>query len=284
MMAMKILKIICVAALFLGATTENLFAAASFSLRPSKQEVVLSRGEVANRNIFLKNILGIDSVFSLAVKRISPFQNDANIFFEDLIFLSEHEIKLKNGEEAAIPFTLRIPADAPAGGYYGYILVSAKPAGTGEARAASALGALVFVRVDGPVKEEGRLVSFGSLGSIVFSRQPKLQYSFENSGDIFLNPYGKLILTHRLFGNSEMIDLPPRSVLPAKTKIREVILPSLWLPGPYMANLFLNRGYNDEIDAAAFKFWRLPWQFLALVAFVAILTILAFYLFKKRRP
>lgn len=260
--------------------------AASFSLKPVKQEIILEPGIKTRESVTVTNNLGYNSYFQIKLKNIE-LDRPGVYPLTDFLSLTEEEIIVAAGQTKTFYFDINIPAGTAPGGAYGYLQVIAHPnlQTTGEAGVSAALGSTVFVRIKGPIKEKGQLISFGIVG-----REFKLgtpfwwHFSFENSGNIYLNPYGKVLLTNRLIGTKTLVDIPPGSVLPGQTKLFEVKTDNLGLPGLYSAVLLLNRGYNNEVDMMETSFWFLPWPILIALSVLGLFLIFLLGLkFVKKR-
>ncbi|MFA5737114.1 MAG: hypothetical protein WCX70_00275 [Candidatus Paceibacterota bacterium] len=258
-----------------------LVQAASFSLRPAKQEIALEPGTSIHKSITITNNLGYNSYFKIKVKNIES-SHSSPYLLTDFVNLETAEIFVATDQTKTVYFDIDIPIQTKPGGAYGYFQVIARPISGKDigASVSAALGSSIFVRIKGPIKEAGRLVSFGIIGG----RQVKIRtplwwhFSFKNSGDIYLNPYGKILLTNKIIGTKQLVDVPPSSVLPGQTRLFEIKLNDLSFPGLYSAVLLLNRGYNNEIDILEIDFWFFPWSMLAIFLVAGLFFIFVFVL------
>lgn len=97
-----------------------------------------------------------------------------------------------------IPFTVRIPLDAPPGGHYAAILVGTQPIVDQERgsviRVSSFVSALLFVRIAGDVYEAGRIREF--VTEKRFYQKPEVTFTlrFENTGNVHLQPQGDIAI------------------------------------------------------------------------------------------
>ena len=260
--------------------------AESFSLRPAKQEVVLNPGVSAQESFTITNNLGRNSYFELKLKNIEL--NRPGVYpLTDFVSLEGERVFVADGQTKTVYFGINIPTETAPGGAYGFLQVIPRPnqGAKGEAGVSAALGSTIFVRVGGPVKEEGKLVSFGILGrQLKFAAPLEWHFSFENSGNIYLNPYGKMILVNKLTGSQTLVDIPPRSVLPGQTRLSETKTSALGFPGLYSASLLLNRGYNDEVDMRETSFWFLPWPILLIFSAILLffVWVIIFKIIRKK--
>jgi len=270
--------------LSIGLTIEPVFVfAGSFLVKPAKQEIILKPGDFAERKILITNNLGFNSYFLVRGIDIELPNHVGNLYLSDLLSFGNEEVFVADGSTKEITFLVQSKKETPPGGAYGYleILAKPKPENDGEAKISASLGSVIFVRIEGPIKEEGKLLSFGLIGrQIKFTTPFSWHFSFENTGNIYLNPYGKIFLKNNLTGGQAWVDIPPQSVLPKQTRLFEASSAVLGFPGHYTATLFFNRGYNNVVDSLAISFWFVPWPLLMLTGGMFLLLLL---FFKKNR-
>lgn len=195
------------------------------------------------------------------------------------------------GVEISIPVTIRVPLGAEAGGRYGSVILTARPAASANTPANVAietrLAVLLFLRIEGETTEEGKLESFGVVGGKRLVRAPSpdaplpLFLTFANSGDVHLNPYGDIAI-EPLFGDTITHRIDPWAVLPGSVRSREIPIIGTLAPGPHVVTLSLNRGYDDVIDTAVTRIWVLPTPAMS-AGLVAVLAIILFVLYRSIR-
>jgi len=135
------------------------------------------------------------------------------------IEISKDPIIVPRETSAEIPFSVRIPPNAPPGGHYAAILVGTRPLHDpnegSSIRVSSLVSSLLFVRVRGEVIEEGNIREF--LTDKTFYQEADVTFTlrFENEGNVHLKPQGdisiynmwgkergKLFINHKTnFGN-----------------------------------------------------------------------------------
>lgn len=106
---------------------------------------------------------------------------------------------IARGKSGEIPFTIKIPMDAPPGGHYAAILVGTQPpkdeaSGGASLKIASFVSSLLFVRIKGEIEERGRIREFRSISELY--QEPKADFvlRFENIGTTHLRPQGEITL------------------------------------------------------------------------------------------
>ncbi len=113
------------------------------------------------------------------------------------IEVSREPIFVPKGTSAEIPFSIRIPEDAPPGGHYAAILVGLEPAGDASGptiRVSSYVSSLFFVRIKGDVREEGGIREFRTNQSRYESAKVDFTLRFENTGTVHVRPAGSVII------------------------------------------------------------------------------------------
>lgn len=103
-------------------------------------------------------------------------------------------IVVSAGTSGSLPFTVRIPEDAPPGGHYAAILVGTQPgkvSGSGIA-VSSYVSSLIFVRIKGDVVESGRIREFSTGEELYQKPHADFLLRFENTGNTHLRPAGTI--------------------------------------------------------------------------------------------
>lgn len=209
------------------------------------------------------------------------------------ISFSTSSINLAPSEQRHVSFTVSVPSDAKAGGYYGGLLFSG---GTGINQK---IGVLLLVAVEGDVTKSAELVSFDGTAELVSHLPMTLTTRIKNSGDVFLQPYGFIQINNMLGGESATLGFnqDAGNILPSGTRrftttwqneevpddIPEII--KEWKNfgfGRYTANLVVQYGPADAIINASTTFWVVPWQ-LIIAAAIIILVLFAITRHKRQQ-
>ncbi len=270
-----------------------------FVLGPGKEELFLNPGDTSDREIQVTNRLGRDVDIKIEIEDFRGSRDPAETIvllgdkhgpysLKDYIKPELMSFRLSHGQRMIMPVKISIPQDAEPGGLYGSVLVAAQPpqdqlsaeAGkaTGGAKLVTRLGVLYFIRVSGPVKEEGLLKQFQTkLGQRFFENGPiAFEILFENNGSIHETPYGTVEFTNLLGKQVGALEVKPWFVLPDSLRARDVTWERGFLFGKYTARLKLNRGYDNIVDEMATTFWVIPWKLLSggLVLLILIIWVL----------
>lgn len=222
-------------------------------------------------------------------------KNDFLHWFE----LSQTSITLKPHQVAIVPFTVSAPSSAVPGGYYAVIFWRTVSSTNDKipVNINSKVGTLVFLKVNGDIKESGEVTEFGPQpkSDYYFSLPINFLVQFLNSGNIHLNPVGKIEITNWL-GQKEILSVntAKRYVLPQSSRRFEMVwgnpaqgnfFQNFWFElvqecnhlafGKYSATLSLTYGANQSRPITKeISFWLIPWRLItALIVVIIILLI-----------
>lgn len=268
-----------------------------FVVGPGKTELFLDPGESAKREISVTNRLGRDMRFRVEIEDFtgSMDPNRTVVFYgnkkgpyslRDYIQPETEEFTLAHGQRAVFDVNINIPEDAEPGGRYGSVIISTSPIvvdedevpGAGpQVAVVSRLANLLFVRVNGPVKEEGKLTGFKTTKSFYETGPVMFELLSENTGSVHLNNYGIVEVYNMLGKKVGEIQMDPWFVMPQSLRLREVAWESRnFLFGKYTAKASINRGYDDIVDVKETTFWVIPWKIIGLILVVLSTIIWAF--------
>lgn len=203
------------------------------------------------------------------------------------------QLLLKPRQIENLPVTIRIPADAAPGGYYGVVRFTATAPeldDTGVSLSAS-LGALILLRVSGDVKENLAIEEFsvatpsGTVKNMFESTPLTFIQRVKNNGNIHEQPVGQVIITD-MFGKKIAgvnVNLPPRNILPQTIRkfeqpLDKSVLGNKRLFGKYTATVTLTYGDKKQTVTSTKTFWVIPYTLIgvAIVALIAGFLALRF--------
>jgi len=217
----------------------------------------------------------IESSYSLK-KWISPFST---------LTLNPKQLK-------TFPVTIKIPANASPGGYYGVVRFTSKAPDlndTGVALSAS-LGSLLMIRVNGDAKEnvttEEFYVSSDNKKSTIFESTPiQLTERFKNNGNVDEAPTGQISISD-MFGKkiaNVNINLDGYKILPNSIRKYSQVLDyktigTKKLFGRYTAEMKVTYGSKKEVITSKITFWVVPYRMIgmAIVALIGAFIALRF--------
>lgn len=189
-----------------------------------------------------------------------------------------------------LPVTIRIPADAAPGGYYGVVRFTATPPeleGQGVSLSAS-LGALILLRVNGDIKESLAIEEFsvatpGGTVKTMFESTPLVFVQrIKNTGNIHEQPTGQVVITD-MFGKKIAgvnVNLPPRNILPQTIRkfeqtLDKSVLGNKRLFGKYTATLTMTYGEKKQTVTSQTTFWVIPYTLIGVGIIVLVGGFLA---------
>ncbi len=290
----KLALAIVASAIFIYPTLAG--AAGTFSLTPGKEEVSLAPGAATIKNLTVVNNLGREASFTLNLESVAGSevpgetvkfltQTASPYSLQRFLTLPVKTFTLRDGESRVVPVAIDVPATTPPGGYFGALTVAVTPESKSVTKVTARLSSLWFVKVDGPVAAAGHLLNFGPIGGVwqFWPKQLNFQFSFQNEGNTYLNPYGGIELKPRLaWGFTRSIIVPPNFVLPGSTRLFEIKAPAGTFCGWYKTTLKLNRGYNNVIDEQGGNLITCGRSFsFILLVIILILTGLTWWLVIK---
>lgn len=193
-----------------------------------------------------------------------------------------------------LPVTIRVPADAAPGGYYGVVRFTATAPeldGTGVSLSAS-LGALILLRVSGDVKEDLAIEQFEVTTSGKLSTdKPKTMFEstplvfvqrIKNNGNIHEQPVGQVVITD-MFGkkiaavnvNLETRNILPQTIRKFEQKLDSSVLGNKKLFGKYTATLTMTYGEKKQTVTSKTTFWVIPYTLIGVGIIVLVGGFLA---------
>lgn len=212
-----------------------------------------------------------------------------------IAFESDAPFTLAPQERVNIPFTIRIPKDAAPGGHFAAIhlgtVQQAKEGTQPEIGILAATSALIFVRVNGDVRDQLVIREFSTDRTSYGHLPATFIIRTENSGTSHLWPIGNILITDwsgRQVAtpqvNPEMRKVLPGSIRRFETSWFRKRLPpgtseyaQQWKNfafGKYTATLVLNYGAQNQVVSAATQFWVVPWMVILTVAGAAVALLL----------
>lgn len=191
--------------------------------------------------------------------------------------------------------TANIPPDALPGGHYAAIIYepaeigrigrTGKGSHTGASAIVTQVGTLVYLTVDGPIKEEAVVRRFEAPR---FSEYGPIPFTTElvNRSDIHIRPKGVIKVKNILGQETARLKLEERNIFPGASYIYKNIWDKKWLFGRYKATLMASYGEHGRVLTATIFFWVFPWRVVSAtvlaVVIVALLLNTLYHRFKKR--
>lgn len=287
--------------------------ASALTVSPVKIDVTADPGQTVTGELTLLNEEQASTTFYSSFENFEAQGESGNPSFvpghEGLAswVTAPEKVTLGIGEKKVIPFNIKVPADAEAGGHFAAVFWSTVPPeeGAGKVSVGAKVGTLLLLKVSGDIKEGGGILEFSSTDKkSVFQTLPiSLFYRFQNSGSDRVKPIGNVVVKNMFGGTVATIDANPSegNVLPSS--VRKFTVEWVGNPGkdtvggdgffamakkewqnfafgPYMATL--NVVYADKKFSAKHMLFIIPWQLLIILFFVAAVLICMFAFTIKR--
>lgn len=205
-----------------------------------------------------------------------------------------------------IPFTIDVPKDARPGGHFGAIHVGTLHESQNfdgvNVGVLAETSALIFVRVNGDVRDDLSIASFGTDQTTYTHLPANFAIRLQNQGTTHLIPVGNIFITDALGRQVASLQVNGddlRRVLPDSIRRFDLSWSRKRLPkdasefiqewsnfalGRYTATLVLNYGDPgaQKLISAVTDFWVFPWMvLLGLLLFLAALALLIRYLGRR---
>lgn len=277
----------------------NLPVSGDYVLHQTKTEIKLNPGQIASSTISLINRTGKDLALTFSVEDFStstkPNENlkllgagVGTYSLKDYLKPEISNITLRHGEQISMSAQISLPESIQPGALYGAVIISAQPAVVGintnnKVNAVSRLASLFFVRINGQAQEQGKLLDFGTAKNLYFASPVIFEYNYQNSGNVYLNPYGEIKVTD-VFGRDVYTKwISPFFVLPDGIRQNQETFNRQSLFGLYRVTLKLNRGYGNIVDEKSQYFAVLSWPYLVVLIALIILGIILVIFIKKTK-
>jgi hypothetical protein len=271
--------------------------ALSISISPTLYEMSASPGQEWSSSVKIINSNPYELVISADVVNFAPVGEGGQgtfipIFtseeegqtFAEWISISDSSITIPPEQTVQVPFSIKVPIDAPPGGHSAAILVGNKSDATvndaTKVKTAQVVSSLVFLRVAGDITEKGSIREFVTEKSVYETPEVTFNLRFENSGNVHLQPRGDIKILNMWGQERGFIPVNKQSlfgnVLPES--IRRYVFTwsgewSLADMGRYTAVATLAYGESDQqFTSGETHFWVIPWRALL----VLVLTLVSF--------
>ncbi|MEO7364157.1 MAG: hypothetical protein ABIV43_01465 [Candidatus Saccharimonadales bacterium] len=267
----------------------------------TRKDATIQPGEYQTVTINVTNVTGASSEFQTIVNDFVANPDESGnpaIILDPTKFAPSHSLKrfivkpsnftLAPGEEKNIPITIKVPANAAGGGYYGVVRFAPAKDNSqpSQVSLAGSVGTLILVKVPGDIKEQlniaGISVLSGKNSSNFFTTNKNLvvRIRFQNQGNIQETPFGKLIVkdrSNKVLGTYELNNIsPPANVLPDSIRRFEIPIKTGKF-GQYKIEGNFGYGSSGQLLSAATTIYIIP--FALIVAFISLVVFLALAIF-----
>lgn len=279
-------------------------SASALTISPVKVEVTGEPGQTLRGELELLNEQPEQKVFFSSFENFEPSGDTGSPKFVGggtglaSWLATEPSVTAVTGETVKVPYTITIPADAEAGGYFAAIFWGEQDPSVseaGEVAIGGKLGVLILLRVAGDIVEEAGISDFMAVdGSHFHTGTPiTFTYRFSNSGGDRVVPLGDITISNLFGGETAVIsaNTTEGSVLPSSARrfqsswgdTTATSTPSFFDQvksqfadfhfGLYTANLSVVYGATNQTATSELWLFILPWQLLSVVLLGLLVTL-----------
>ncbi len=256
---------------------------------PARQQITINPGETTNFAIKYYNqsdipLSGVLSIADFVVDsvdgspRIIETADQANPKYSasKWVTLSFEQITIAPTDRVIVSGSLSVPKDSAPGGRYVAIYFepaigtpSSVAADGGTTGVAPRIASLLYIRVNGPIKEQAIISSlftksFYEYGPI------ELTANIINNGDYHIRPRGVFTLSNALGGTVEQSSMKEANIFPEAMRTFPIIIGEKWMVGRYKVSLNAVYGEKARVMERSVFVWVFPWR----VALIIVLTLL----------
>lgn len=278
------------------------------SVSPTRTELKIERGKT---DIVEINIRNVTQGQIIAKPLVSDFESDdatgePRLYFDaakrNSASISKFvngltDVTLEPGEDKNLTYTINIPQDAVAGGYYGAIAFRAVPANqvgpeSGQVALTANVASLVLIEIPGDITEQIQLkgikVLKGNKEASFFTGVPsKIAIGVQNNGNSFSKPFGTVSITDmsgKRVHSYELNNSTPRNnILPKTSRTFTDDIKGVKKPGRYTVTADISHGSGGEVITQKVSFWYMPvWLIITLLVLLGAVIGGAYYLYRKQ--
>lgn len=260
---------------------------------PSFSDVATDKNQTVERTIRITNDEAQDMRVSLAPTAIQ-FDPTGRPQFTDnaknvrsmigWISVDNGPYLIPPGKSQDVPFTIKVPSDAAAGGYYGSLVItklnSQEPGKDVDIALSTRVASLLFVTIGSKTRNDALAVEHFTVPRQLYLAPPiKFLVTLKNTTDIHLQPHGTVDLTNtftgkrtaRLLVNEDSLYLFPNTEKSFQLIWKPSAFSSFWPLdwGRYTAALKVSAADSSD-QTAVVTFWILPHYILVIGLLIII--------------
>lgn len=294
--------------LFISPASSQALGGNGLRISPVRTDISISPGKSQIVNITITNVQTVPASLQAIINDFTASTDESgnpSIIVNPNEFAPSHSLKrfvlpisnaisVAPGQALVVPVTVKVPANAAGGGYYG--LVRFSPAGNNAVSGknlslAGSVGSLIILTVPGNVVNNLSVASFfvtsnGSPRTIFFSNKNiSAVVRFNNQGNIQEQPFGKIILKSHSGTQLSSADLnntnPRGNVLPGS--VRRFTLPLLHVGsfGIYKVEGNFGYGSNGQLISSETTFYVIPLSLIIAIGLILVIVLLLIFVLPK---
>lgn len=277
-------------------------------ITPPRKELEISPGNSEVIKVTLTNVSGSDITAKAEINdfesnnqtgepKIIADQNRESATSVKNFLAGVADVELKKDEKKEFDVTVNVPANTPAGAYYGIVRYSAIPKqqpgdeGAGRVSLTASVGMLVLLEVPGDIREQIQVQSVkvqhqNKAGGFFLKSPNQVAIEIKNNGNGFARPFGRVAVTNgsKEVYSYELNDVEPRNnILPGSTRVFTDKLENVKTPGRYTVTANVAHGRGGEVLTHRATFWYLPpWLLAIAAALLALIVGTATVMYRRR--
>ncbi len=266
----------------------------TFTISPMSQFVSLTPGQTYSGSIKVVNPSGSTTDLEFSA-RVTPYSVIGQEYQADLATVSNFsqivdwvQLDTPTGtiapnSTAEIPFTITVPADAPAGGQYATIVVSQSSAVDNSISSIVGMASIIYADVAGETTHSGEVLDT-SMPGFSFVTPVSIATTITNTGNVHETASVKLSVVNnvtgeRIFPKSDQPDTFSEVIMPSSTRLLVRQLEGLPALGAVQVTQTVT--YDGTESTFSGTLVLCPLWFIAIVAFT-IFSIIFMLVFRAR--
>lgn len=254
----------------------------------------------ANPGDTLKNSLRVDNIVNQPIEvtvdtrnftalgeegGINLSEEDTGYALADWIKVTPERTTIPANESRVFNYTISVPQNASPGGRFGSIIFKTTPkpvTGQNGVAVGQEIGALVFLKISGDVKEGASIAGFGSTSGLHNSGPVGFEVRVKNEGNVQFKPTGTITISNFFGRKVATIPIQEQNVLPGAIRKMAAEWDTSWLFGKYSATASLVYGNDRQVITASTTFWGFPYKLVGIVLLFSALLGGLIYPRRKR--
>ena len=261
-------------------------APAGLVVHPSNFDLIGSANTPVTQTVTLDNKTDKQQEIRVDLRNFTPSgeegavsltNEDTNYSLAKWIKVTPSKVTIPAHSSSDFSFTVTPPTNAEAGGHFGSIVFATIPNANVKGNVGAALSqevaSLVLFKIPGNVEERAVVESFTTdrnfyeFGPVTFVNRVR------NLGGVHIQPVGQIVVKGT-FGDSYIVNVDPRNVLPNSIRKIPSILPHTLLLGKYTVHLIATYGTkNEQLDNST-EFYAFPVRYGIGIAVILIILFL----------
>ena len=243
-------------------------AAMAFGLLPSAQDIQMEAEDLQSTNIKIQNTGEFETEFEVRFFKVEIGEGLSDLFFSEMVtdeqvFLSAPAqfFAVTGQSEIEVPITIKSRPGTTPGSYFFAVSVSEQTSAQAEIVARPALVSLIFVTVEGEMKEGAQWKTFSTDKNVYLNSTVILNSTVANSGERIVQPSGTISIESwtgkqvaELSFNQEGFRTPGGHL---RTYEAEYLAP-FWSMGRYRATLSVQPWGSAPLNVQSTTFILIP--------------------------